>query len=143
MGVLGPVVEVARLPVFHRPLQLPVRHTVGAELVGDQHPRHLALLAHQLGQETPGRLGVPPGLDEDVQDVAGFLGKLGPILLGLLSDSALDNTGMSFEDLLHSVRMEYQPLISPHADRLDKDSAQWLADCGFDTADDRTRRVGG
>ena len=70
MRVLGPVVEILRAPVFDRWHQLPMSHNVTGELVGDQHPRHPGLLAHQLAEEAFRRLRVSAGLDQDVEDVA-------------------------------------------------------------------------
>jgi hypothetical protein len=43
---------------------------IGAELVGEDHPRHRADLLQQRAQEAPGGGLVPAVLPEDVQDVA-------------------------------------------------------------------------
>jgi hypothetical protein len=45
-------------------------HSVGAELVGDQHPRDIAQLPEQLAKEPLGSLGIAPGLHQDVQHVS-------------------------------------------------------------------------
>jgi hypothetical protein len=56
--------------VLHGAHQLAVGDAVTPQLVGDQHPRHPALLLHQLGEELLGGPRIALALDEDVQDVA-------------------------------------------------------------------------
>ncbi|MDQ1013572.1 hypothetical protein QFZ43_000121 [Streptomyces afghaniensis] len=70
MAVLGPVVEVLRLTVLDAGHDFSVGGAVGAEPVGDDHPRHRVRLLHQAAEEAPGRGLVPAVLHEDVQDVA-------------------------------------------------------------------------
>ena len=41
MRVLGPDVQILRLPVFHRGHHHAVGRPVAGELVGDEHPRHV------------------------------------------------------------------------------------------------------
>jgi hypothetical protein len=41
MRVLGPIVQILRLPVFHRGHHHAVGRPVAGELVGDKHPRHV------------------------------------------------------------------------------------------------------
>ena len=65
-----PVVEVSRLPVLDLRHHLPMRHCVTAELVGDRHPRYPALRGQQFAEEPLGGLGIPAGLDQDVEHVA-------------------------------------------------------------------------
>jgi len=63
-------VEVSRLPVADRRHDLPMRHRVTAELVGDQHPIRRALPLEEFAEEPRGGRGVPARLDQDVEDVA-------------------------------------------------------------------------
>jgi len=46
-----------------------MRRLIASELVGDQHPRYLAMLGRQVTEEPLGGLGIPARLDEDVEDV--------------------------------------------------------------------------
>ena len=62
--------KVSRLPVLDRRHYLPMRHCVTAERVGDQHPKRRALPLEEFAEEPLGGLGVPAGLDQDVEDVA-------------------------------------------------------------------------
>ncbi len=70
VAVLGPVVRALVGTVLDQGHALAVGRTVGAELVGDDHPRHGAGLLEELAEEPPGRSGVPPVLHEDVKHVA-------------------------------------------------------------------------
>jgi len=63
------VVQVPRLPVLDRRHNRPMRRLIASELVGDQHPRYLAMLGRQVTEEPLGGLGIPARLDEDVEDV--------------------------------------------------------------------------
>jgi hypothetical protein len=44
MRILGPVVQIAALPVFNIGKQLALRHTVAAQLVGDENARSVGAL---------------------------------------------------------------------------------------------------
>ena len=55
MRVLGAVVQIPRPPVLHRRHELAVGDLVAAQLVGDQHPRHLPQALAQLTEESLGR----------------------------------------------------------------------------------------
>jgi hypothetical protein len=62
-----------------------VCHRIAGELVGDQHPRHVLPSADQL-TKGPGRgLGVAPGGDQNVQDIA-VLGDRAPQVVNLTVD---------------------------------------------------------
>ena len=54
MRVLG-TVQIPRPPVLHRRHELAVSDLVAAQLVGDQHPRHLPQALAQLTEESLGR----------------------------------------------------------------------------------------
>jgi hypothetical protein len=68
--VLGAVVQVFRPAMLRRRHELAVRHLVAGELVGDQHPRYPALPLEEFAEEPLGGIGIPAGLDQDVEDVA-------------------------------------------------------------------------
>jgi hypothetical protein len=53
--VLGAVAQIPRPPVLHRRHELAVSDLVAAQLVGDQHARHLPQAREQLTEESPGR----------------------------------------------------------------------------------------
>ncbi len=54
MGVLGPIIQIFRLPVLDRRHAGAVRDLVAGELVGDQHPRRVTLVFEEYAEE-PGR----------------------------------------------------------------------------------------
>ena len=55
MRVLGAVVQIPRPPVLHRRHERAVGDLVAAQLVGDQHARHLPQALEQLTEESLGR----------------------------------------------------------------------------------------
>jgi Domain of unknown function (DUF4331) len=55
MRVLGAVVQIPRPPVLHRRHALAVGDLVAAQLVGDQHARHVPQALEQLAEEPLGR----------------------------------------------------------------------------------------
>jgi hypothetical protein len=55
MRVLGPVIQIPRPPVLHRRHELTVSDLVAAQLVGDQHARHVPQALEQLAEESLGR----------------------------------------------------------------------------------------
>jgi hypothetical protein len=55
MRVLGAVVQIPRPPVLHRRHELAVGDLVAAQLVGDQHARHVPQALEQLTEESLGR----------------------------------------------------------------------------------------
>ena len=59
--ILGPVVQILRLPVLDRTQNPSARRVVAAQFVGDQHPGHVLQSRQQLAKEPGRRLGVPPG----------------------------------------------------------------------------------
>ena len=58
MRVLGAIVQIPRPPVLHRPHELAVSDLVAAQLVDDQHARHVPQALEQLAEESLGRHGV-------------------------------------------------------------------------------------
>jgi len=56
--------------MFHPWQDLPLCGGVAAQLVRDDHARHLPQTAQQLAKETLGGLCIAPALDEDVEHVA-------------------------------------------------------------------------
>jgi hypothetical protein len=65
--VLHPVVQILRLPVLDAGHGLAVGRAVGAEPVGDDHPRDRTGVFQQAAEESAGRGGVAPVLYEDVE----------------------------------------------------------------------------
>ena len=55
MRVLGAVVQIPRPPVLHRRQELAVGDLLAAQLVGDQHARHVPQALEQLTEESLGR----------------------------------------------------------------------------------------
>jgi hypothetical protein len=55
MRVLGAVVQIPRPPVLHRRRELTVSDLVAAQLVGNQHARHVQQALEQLAEESLGR----------------------------------------------------------------------------------------
>jgi hypothetical protein len=67
VAVLGPVVQVFRLPVLDAGHDLAVSGAVGAQLVRDDHPRHRACRLEESAEESLRRGLVPPVLHQDIQ----------------------------------------------------------------------------
>ena len=67
---LGPVVEVAALPVFDPGQDLAFGRAVAAELVRHDHPWDVLQTAQQLAEEPPRRSGIAPALHENVEHMA-------------------------------------------------------------------------
>src|SRR4051812_694368 len=67
---LGPVVEVAALAMLDPRQDLPLGRAIAAQLVGHDHTGHVVQPLQQLLEEAPGRLGVAPALDQDVEQGA-------------------------------------------------------------------------
>jgi hypothetical protein len=61
VGIFGPVVQIPRLAVLDGGQHCTVGGTVGAELVGDHHPRYVAQSLQQLAEEPLGGLRVALG----------------------------------------------------------------------------------
>jgi hypothetical protein len=75
------------------PRQFPSGDAVAFRLAVDQHPRAPGLLVDQRGQEALRGPGVPPGLHQDVEDVAVLVNHL-PQALPLAVDLDEDLVGM-------------------------------------------------
>ena len=69
VGVLGSVVSVATLTVFHTWQHLPFRGPIAAKLVGDEHAWDVPTAPHKLPEELLGSTLVPAALHEDIQYV--------------------------------------------------------------------------
>jgi len=67
MRHLDPVVEIPALPVFDAGYNLSLRGGVAAQLVRDDHPRHVSQPLQQLAEEPFGCLRAAPALYEDVE----------------------------------------------------------------------------
>jgi hypothetical protein len=55
--------------MFHAREDLPCRRAVACELIGDDHPWHIAQALEQLAEERLSSFFVPPGLYENVEDI--------------------------------------------------------------------------
>jgi hypothetical protein len=67
VGVLGPVVQAFVAAVLDPGRQLPLRRSIGGELVGHDPPRRPALPPQQRGEEPLGRPLVPAALHDLIQ----------------------------------------------------------------------------
>ena len=70
MRVLGPIVQILRLPMFHRGHQHAVGRLVAGELVGDEQPRHVPPCREQWADELYGGHRVSARLHQDVEQFA-------------------------------------------------------------------------
>jgi hypothetical protein len=70
MGAFGPIVQIAVLPMFHTRQHFPLRRTIDAELIGDDHARHVGQLLEEFPEELLGRNLVTTTLDQDIEDMA-------------------------------------------------------------------------
>jgi hypothetical protein len=70
MGVFGPIIQIAVLPMFHTRQHFPLRCTIAAELIGDDHSRHIGQLLEEFPAELLGRGLVTTTLDQDIEDIA-------------------------------------------------------------------------
>ncbi len=70
VGVLGAVIEIAVLSVFHTRENLPLRRAVAFEFVCDDHPSNVLTALEELAEELLGGLLVPSPLHQDVEHYA-------------------------------------------------------------------------
>ena len=70
MGVLGAVVQIAGPAMLGRGQQFAVRDLVAAQLIGDEHARHILQSLEEPPEELLGGHSVSAGLDQDVESVA-------------------------------------------------------------------------
>jgi hypothetical protein len=68
--VLGTVVEVAMLPMFHPRKDLPLRGAIALQLIRDDHSRDILTAFEELAEELLGSLLIPPPLHQDVEHLA-------------------------------------------------------------------------
>ncbi len=69
VGVLGTIIQVPALAMFHTREHLPLSSAVARQFVGDEDARHVGTALQELAEELEGRTFVPAALDEDIQDV--------------------------------------------------------------------------
>ena len=67
VGLLGPIVQVLRAAVLDRGHDLAVRDGVAGQLIGHDHPGHVAQSLQELAEELRGGLRVSTRLDQDVE----------------------------------------------------------------------------
>jgi hypothetical protein len=67
MRVLGPVVQIAALPVFYAREQLTFRHTVAPQFVGNRDTRHIPQALQQPLEEALGCSGIAAALYQDIE----------------------------------------------------------------------------
>lgn len=70
MRVLRAVGQISALSVFDVWKDPPLRHAVASQLVGHDHARHILKAFQQTSEETHRGFGVPPWLNEDVENDA-------------------------------------------------------------------------
>jgi hypothetical protein len=66
-GILGSVIQISALSVFDAGKQLPLSDPVAPQLVGHDHPRFILQTVQQSFEEALCRLGIAPGLNQDVE----------------------------------------------------------------------------
>jgi hypothetical protein len=66
MGILGAIVEIAVLPMFHPRENLPLRRPVALQLIGDDHPWDIPAAFEELAEELFRCDLVAPALDKDI-----------------------------------------------------------------------------
>jgi hypothetical protein len=89
MGVFGPVVEIAVLPMLDTGQEFPLRCAIAFELVGDDHPWYVGQALEQLAEEFLGGILVPPPLHQDIKDVP-FLVHRPPEIVAFTTDREKD-----------------------------------------------------
>jgi hypothetical protein len=67
MRVLGPIVQIPALSVFHAGKQLTLSDAIAPQFVGHNHPRHLLQALQHSSEEALRGVGITPGLNEDVE----------------------------------------------------------------------------
>ena len=70
MRILGAVVQVSMLPMFHPGQELMHGRPVAFQFVRDDHPRHIGQPFQELAEESLRCLLVATALDENIQDIA-------------------------------------------------------------------------
>lgn len=68
MGVFCPIVQALMRTMLNAGHDLPLRRTVGPELVGDDHARRTALSFQELSHQTLCSLGIAAALNQNVKD---------------------------------------------------------------------------
>ena len=95
MGVLGAVIEVAVLAMFHPRQDLALRRAVAFQLIRDDDPGHADQTLEELAEKLLRRLLVPAALHENIQDVAVLIHRA-PQIVTLLIDREEDLIQMPF-----------------------------------------------
>jgi hypothetical protein len=70
VGILGAIVQIAVLPMFHTGQDLPLGRAITRPLIREHDTRHIHQALEQLADERLGSLCVPTTLDQNVEDVA-------------------------------------------------------------------------
>jgi hypothetical protein len=70
MGVLGAIIEIAVLPMFHARQELSLGGSITLQLIRDDDPRSILASFEELAEEFLRGLLVPPALHQDIEDVA-------------------------------------------------------------------------
>jgi hypothetical protein len=70
MGVLGSIIEIAVLPMFHARQQLSLGGSITLQLIRDDDPWSVLASFEELAEEFLRGLLVPPALPQDIKDMA-------------------------------------------------------------------------
>ena len=70
VGVLGAIVHIAVLPMFHPRQEFSLGGAVAFQLVGDKHPWHVRQAFEQLTKELFCGVLIPPVLHQDIENLA-------------------------------------------------------------------------
>jgi hypothetical protein len=108
VGVLGPVVQIAVLPVFDARQKLPFCGPIAFQLIGDDDPWDIVTAFEELAEELLGGLLIPPTLDQNVEDMAVPIDG-SPEIMTLTLDGQKDLIQMP---LIPRLRSAVAPLIS-------------------------------
>jgi hypothetical protein len=73
--------------MFNVRKQLPLRHDGASQLIGNDHARHILKALQQSSEESFGGFGIPPRLNEDVEDDAVLIHGTPKIVLHALNNS--------------------------------------------------------
>ncbi len=73
MRVLGPIVQIAALPVFDIRQQRALRHAIAAEFVGDDDARNILETLQRPLEEALRRPGIAAALHQDIEHDANLI----------------------------------------------------------------------
>ena len=145
MRILGPVVQISALPVFNIGKQLTLRHTVAAQLVGDENARHILQTLRQTPEETLCCPRVAAALHQDIEyDPVLVNGAPQEVQLALdpnehfIEVPLVTRPGSPLPHLVGEARTELQ---TPLPDALARDDHTALAQQQFDVPKAQTEYV--